>query len=820
MEWILPLYKVNLAHANTVGGKAARLGALMQAGFNVPTGFVITSDAFSRHYPILLDEKPPPPTLDADFVSTLNTAFIAHFEPDEVVAVRSSAIDEDGAGISYAGQHATYYYITAERLSQAVVDCWMSLWSPAALAYRENWDESTQPMAVIVQRLVKATRSGVCFSRDPLEPEAGNIIIEASWGLGAALVDGRVQPDRIKVDPFGHVTVLQIGDKQLMVPGQLDDPAQGRLDPVPEHLRTAPVLSTRDAVALHETTEQIEALFAEAVDVEWAFDEDELHVLQARPITASAPTPADGRALVLFKPVAENFSEPLTPLTVDLVTAILPKIGAFVGGRLYLDFDVLNRLIPYHLSNSELVDIAMLRRAPQTPRLAVAKLPAAIAVLALGWLSFGTFWTRSSRLEAASLARFVPWLQALQHDPSLDVPGLMKHTLLGRFPWSPAHESMLALNISAGRYFLLIGVLQSLLKRWAPAYDPMQIDDVIHDDTDMWSKRMVRSITELAALAATHEDTRVALLANDATIGIRELDPSHPFVIALGVFISAYGHRGARELDFSAPRWREDITPLLTMIRNQMLHADQTNDSYSRHLVARDALRKAIGSGLKWRLVNKLLSRIRYYIGLRENTRHYHTMIFDAIRQRLLLIENELLHSGKLKCAGDMFFLSWDEVQAASTGAVEAQTISRTIRERRIAHRREARSRAPETFNVKLPIADIPTNERTLHGQCASPGVIEGIARVILRPDHAQLLKPGEILVAPYTDPTWTPLFPSLGGIVVGIGSYLSHAGTIAREYRIPCLVDVHDCILRIRSGQRLRLHATEGFVELLEDDA
>lgn len=818
MEWILPLYKVNLAHANTVGGKAARLGALMQAGFNVPTGFVITSDAFSRHYPILLDEKPPPPTLDADFISTLRTAFIAHFEPDEVVAVRSSAIDEDGAGISYAGQHATYYYISAERLTQAVVDCWMSLWSPAALAYRQNWDESTHPMAVIVQRLVKATRSGVCFSKDPLEPEAGNIIIEASWGLGAALVDGRVQPDRVKVDPFGHVTVLQIGDKQLMVPAQLDDPSQGRLDPVPEHLRTLPVLSTREAVALHETTEQIEALFEEPVDVEWAFDDEELHILQARPITAGAATPGDGRALVLFKPVAENFSEPLTPLTVDLLTNVLPRVGAFVGGRLYLDFDLLKRLLPLRLSNAELVDIAMLRRAPQVPRLSAIQLPIAIGILFLGWLTFGTFWSRSSRIEPASLARFVPWLHALQADHSLDVPALMKRTLVGRFPWSPAHESMLALNISAGRYFLLIGLLQQLLKRWAPAFDPMQLDDVIHDDGDMWSKRMVLGITALSALAAKHEDTRVALLADDATLTVRELDPAHPFVTALGTFISTYGHRGARELDFSAPRWREDITPLLIMIRNQMLHGEQTNDSYSRHLVARDALRKSIGSGLKWRLVQKLLARIRYYITLRENTRHYHTMIFDSIRQRLLLIEDELRHSGKLKCAGDLFFLSWSEVQAASSGDLDAHAVSRTVRERRIAHRREARSRAPETFNIKLPVADAPANDSTLHGQCACPGTFEGIARVILRPDHAQLLKPGEILVAPYTDPTWTPLFPSLGGIVVGIGSYLSHAGTIAREYRIPCLVDVHDCISRIQSGQRLRLNATEGYVELLEE--
>ena len=817
MEWTLPLDRVNLAHVNTVGGKAARLGALLQAGFNVPAGFVVTADAFSSHYPLLLADAPPPPTLAPDFVNALKTAFLTHFQADDVVAVRSSAIDEDGAGVSYAGQHATYYYITAARLEQAVIDCWMSLWSPQAMAYRDNWDEAIHPMAVIVQRLVRATRSGVCFSRDPLEPEPGNIIIEASWGLGAALVDGRVQPDRLKVDPLGNVSTLQIGDKQVMVPQHMQDAAQGRLDPVPEHLRTQSVLTIREAVALHEVTEQIETLFNEAVDVEWAFDDSHLHILQARPITTVSVVTQDKRRLVLFKPVAENFSEPLTPLTVDLLSPILPRLATFLGGRLYLEFDWLKRFLPLRMTDAELVDVLLLRRSPATIRPDALRVPAAAVALLLSWLTHGTFWSRSARIDASGLARFVPWLERLRLDRTLSLPAFIRRSLLGRHPWAPAHQYMLALNVSAGRYFLLIGLLRALLNRWAPTLDTSLIDDIVHDDGDMWSKQMVAAITSLATLAGGSEECRAMLLDSNPAEALRRLDIGNPLVRELGSFINTFGHRGARELDLSTPRWREDVSPLLTMIRNQMLHGAAPDHRYSRHLLARDELRKAVGSGLRWRVLQTVLNRIRYYISLRENTRHYHTMIFDAIRRRVLDVEQDLLHAGTLRCRGDIFFLTWSEVEAAGTGRLDAQSLSRTIRERRILHRRESRARAAATVNIRLPADQQESSGTVLRGQCASPGWVEGIARVVLRPDHAQHLLPGDILIAPYTDPTWTPLFPSLGGIVVGIGSYLSHAGTIAREYRIPCLVDVHDCISRIRSGQHIRLSATDGFVEILE---
>lgn len=821
MEWILPLERINLRSVSRAGGKAARLGALLQAGFNVPAGFVITADAFLLHHPVLLEEPPPPPVLTPAFRTALADAFRTHFAADEQVAVRSSAIDEDGAGMSFAGQHATYYYVTADRLEQAVIDCWRSLWSPAALAYRQVWDQAIQPMAVIVQRLVRARRSGVCFSRDPLDPVPGTVVIEASWGLGAALVDGRVQPDRLKVDEKGAIVELQIGDKQVMVPSSLVDPTQTRLDPVPEHLRTAAVLTHREAIALHEATEQIEVLFDQPVDVEWAWDDHGLHILQARPITTAAAPPVIDRRLVLFKPVAENFSEPMTPMTVDLFASILPRIGRFVRGRLYLEFDRIKALLPLKANDAELVDILLLRRTPDSLRLSIPRLIAAGALGVFAWLGFGTFWSRSARVSPEALEkRFVPWIRRQLEESRLSVPAFTRRVLIGESPFAPVWQLMLQLNISAGRYFLLLGLLRNLIERWAPGFDPSLLGDLVHDDADMWSKRMVAEVATIARIAAEHPDSAAALGAGDLVEQVRALPPEHPFLRAFGRFLTRFGHRAPREIDFSTPRWREDATPLLIMVRNQMLHggAADDNNRYARHLVARDQLRSTMRSGFARRLVTLLLKRIRYYVALRENTRHYHSMLFDAIRTRLLAVEHELLNDGKLNCAGDIFFLRWNEVDALRNGRIEAREISLLIRERRIAHLRETRALPPETFGIRLPrmpasAADILT------GQCACAGAVEGIARIVLRSDQAHALKPGEIMIAPYTDPTWTPLFPSLAGIVVGIGSYLSHAGTIAREYRIPCLVDVKGCIERIADGQRIRLNATEGYVELLPDD-
>jgi pyruvate,water dikinase len=196
-------------------------------------------------------------------------------------------------------------------------------------------------------------------------------------------------------------------------------------------------------------------------------------------------------------------------------------------------------------------------------------------------------------------------------------------------------------------------------------------------------------------------------------------------------------------------------------------------------------------------------------------------MAMDVTRAKLLELEQTLLTDGRLRLAGDLFYLTWEEARALSTKRLAWSDVADRVRQRRRRERDAARSGAQETVGVEAgarPAAAIDGAERpaVLTGQCASPGTAEGRVRIVLDPATANDLEPGDILVAPYTDPAWTPLFPLAGAVVVEVGSFLSHAGTVAREYGIPCLVDVIDCTSRLREGQRVRVFASEGRLEVI----
>lgn len=817
MQWIYPLDRVDLTHVQHVGGKAARLGAMAQAGFDVPEGFVIAADAFRAHLPNCeADQRPAPPRLQSEFVSVIADAIGRHFPPQTQFAVRSSCVDEDSAATSFAGQHDTYYFIDNAHIGEAVVDCWLSLWSEQALAYRRTWGSELQPMAVIVQRMVRADRAGVSFSQDPNHPGSRRTVIESTWGLGAALVDGHVSPDRTLVDRRGRVTHTRIGDKRVYIPGDQQGGPSGRLAAVAHNQRDVATLSQQDAERISETTQQIRTLFGHPVDVEWAFEDDNLRILQARPITATSTQPEERERLVLFKPVAENFSDPLTPLSEDLFRRVLPRIGHFVRGRFYLKFDLLRPLLPFKLDDAALADL-MLLRTIDPPAISPRKLPRTLALLAALYLANGVFWLRSAHVTERVLENVDALTRAAQEDQTLDALTAFKRLLHGRHPLQAIHHFVFQINMSAGRYFVLLSVLNRLLARWAPMFDTNAIPNLCHGGNDMLSTRMVEAIADLATLASEDDGCRAALTSPSALEELARLDEEHPFLVALESFLNSFGHRGSREIELAAPRWQEDVGALLVMIRSQLEVQDRPADNaYARHLAARDQLHQALPSRWKRRIVDRLVSRIRYYIVLRENTRHYHTKLFDLVRNKLLMLENDLLATDRLRVSGDIFYLTWDELQDLRTGAMNPIEASQLVRTRRVHWQAAASLPPPDRYGIQ------PTKsasaEGTLQGVCACPGTASGTARVILHPRDADRLQPGDILVAPYTDPTWTPLFPALGGIVVELGSYLSHAGTIAREYQIPCIVDVTGCVARIQDGDLLTIDAANGVVVLPEE--
>ncbi len=784
---------------------------------------MIDVSAFISHFGEVTDPlvKPSPPRLQAELMADVVAALLTHLPDADQLAVRSSATDEDGEQASFAGQHSTYYFVTPNRIDQAILDCWMSLWSPAALAYRrEGWVEvhsgETPRMAVIVQKMLPATRSGVVFSTDPVNPNSSDCVIEATWGLGAALVDGRVSPDHVRLNEDHDQYSYHISDKRMQVTISPDNLQGSRLQEVAQSLRNAPVLTTFEAHQIANTAAQLETLFEAPQDIEWAFVADELFWLQSRPITQLASHHHIDEKLVLFKPLAENFTEPLTPLTEDLFAQMLPSIGAFYEGHLYLDLKILSQLNVFDLSEAELVQVALLKSMPSSLSISWPHAFKLVAITSVAFLFDGANWLRTQRASAAALARYVKYVSDVSRNTKLSISESARRLLWGRWPFDPIGHRMLYTNVSAGRYFMYIGLLKGFVQRYAPEYPQVLLSNTYHGRGDMHSMALLAQTDYLATLLhdAMDDDPTLRHQVEQIISGAASELPSHSdFVLAFEQFLQSYGHRGPKELELAAPSWRETPAELLKLLYNSPPRTSQADTIHGQHLAARDKLNQHLKPWQR-RIAAYLSQKIGHYMALRENTRHFHIMGFDALRQKILRVEHQLIRAGKLRVPGDIFYLRSSEIEALDNAELEPESAHALVRKRRRNWQRQARMPVLETLNISLPA--VVVDDSAMRGQCASPGCVEGVARVVTSLSEAHALSTGEILVAPYTDPAWTPLFPRSAGVIVGTGSFLSHAGTIARELHVPCLVDVKDCTRLICTGQKLRLDATEGTVTIL----
>lgn len=822
-HWIRPLKDLTLTDVDLVGGKAAHLGALLRAGFDVPGGFVITVEAFVEHLGHTTDPlvRPSPPRLSAEFMAEVVQALMEYLPNETSVAVRSSSTAEDGQVASFAGQHSTYYYIPPARLDQAIIDCWMSLWSREAIAYRRAGGgpvTSGEPlrMAVVVQQMLDAERSGVVFSRNPNGTDT-HAIVEATWGLGAALVDGRVQPDQITVSEEAGLKSYSVGDKRHQVMASVSNPEGNRLVSVSRNRQQQAVLSDHEAEQLAELAWRLETLFDAPQDIEWCYVGEQLYLLQSRPITSLSGRYSGTAQLVRFQPIAENFTEPLTPLSEDLFAHLLPGGAHFVHGRLYFDIQMLKPFMPWQLTDAELAEL-MLLQAPQTQR--TWSWPGALRLLGMLSLAFlvdGANWLRAARLTDADLQRYREHVERLSRKSEWSLPKLARRVIWAKHAFTPAYHQVFILNISSGRYFIFIGLLEALVKRFAPDYPISELPRTYHGREDIQAMAMLEEMQTLAELLQDERELRQTLqqFLNQrpegaiATANPPALPPGTPFSVAFDQFLQKFGHRGAKEVELAAPRWREQPAQLLAMLLNPA--AARQRQSHGDYLAARDQLHRHLKPWQRW-LVDGLSRRISHFIALRENTRHLHILGFTALRERILKDAQDLVVRGLLKLPEDAFFLTMEELSSLVAEALTPATARARVRSRRRLWQQAAQHPAPATFNIEQTQRASPL--------CASPGEARGRARFINHPGQGHRLAADEILIAPYTDPSWTPLFCRAAGVIVATGSFLSHAGTVARELHLPCLVNAGTVIDEIKDGQLIVMNATTGEVTIAEDAA
>ena len=859
---ILPLAGVTTAEVAIAGGKAAHLGELAARGFPVPPGFVVTADACRGFFeklglaPLIaglgaggdpgsrcaeLRRRIVEGRLDGPLGAAIlqaHASLLVGSGEGVLCAVRSSATAEDLEGASFAGQHGTYYYVDGARLLEMIRHCWASLFSPEAVAYRSHRGigHDSVAMAVLVQEMVLSDVSGVAFTANPLTGSRSEVVIESSWGMGAAIVDGRVTPDRYVVARDGlTVREQRTAEKRFMVPSRLEAGAAHRIVEVPHDRRRVQSLAPGDVRTVAEWSLRCEEHFGVPQDVEWAFTGERFHLLQSRPITTldGDERPPEG-AYLLFKPLAENFTDPLTPLTIDLLLLPLPLGFRAIRGRMYMNLDYLRPLIPLRASD-EYLATALYLGSPTggIPPLSLPRLLGALAALAFAYLAFAVALARLRGLPDDFMDGYRALCRRVEADPALGPAESLLRLWILPAPLDPIGNLPLIVNGASLRFAPWAGILSWMLRRWAPGMRPDTASLLCSGSQGVLSAEMGRSLRDLAAEARRAPDVAAALAEHGparALAALRHEPTAAPFLARLEAFLSVHGHRAVKEFELQSARWDEDPAAVIALLRNYLaadvgpapaeeksVRARKDTEAKVRQALAPLTLEK-LGAP-RWRLVRLAAARAREYLKLRENSRFFHVMGLGVVRKKVLAVEADLLRAGRLKCKDDAFFLRWSELEGLRRGRLDWTDVEDRIRERRLEHVRFAKIPPPKTFGIATPRAaeaEAAPGEG-LHGQCGSPGRHRGIARVILDPTQDAPLEPGEVLVAPYTDPAWTPLFLVAGAAVVEVGSYLSHAGTVAREFGMPCLVDVADCTRLIPPGAMVDVDADGGVVRIVE---
>jgi pyruvate,water dikinase len=871
---------LNTKDTAEAGGKGANLGELTRAGFPVPPGFVVTARTYNDFFASLglekeLDRLAKARTNESERYCALIREAITSTElpafPSEAIlnaheqlvqaggmqaggtdllcVVRSSATTEDLQDASFAGQHGTYYYVDQKNLLRMIRLCWASLWNAEAVSYRlaHGIEHAAAQMAVVVQEMIRADVSGITFTVNPVSG-AEEIVTESSWGMGAAIVDGRVTPDRYILD---RNTLQQrerrIACKRFMVSSNLRAGAESRLEEIPPDMQQQETLPPDHLNTVATWAVRAEEHFGSPQDLEWAIAGDAFYLLQSRPVTAigfSEQTNDPDGQYVLFKPYLENLTEPLTPMTADLLSRSVFPVCRLIDGRAYLDLKFLRPLIPFRLADHELADLFYnLSIDIHLPlqRISLLKLFFLFLLLCYEYLTFGVLFARTRNLPDNFMDCFRTLCREVENDPTCGPQEtLLQLWLLPKF-FDQIGNMPLWVNFSAARYIFIIGPLKNLVRHWLPDAPPDTVPRLCSGQKKVLSTEMGREIKELAEEADRYEPVRDLLLqcpTDQVPTKLRQVSEAEHFLRLFEQFLAKHGHRAVRELELQSPRWGENPAQVIGMIRNYLLtDAGQKGPKKrSKNIPAqsraeltgklRQQLERLPLERLfrpRQRLLNFLITQARYLIKLRENSRFYHIMGLSFVRKKLLSLERDFLAQGVLKCKDDIFFLHLDEVRSMQNGELRWPDVEKRLRRRRLERARLTQKSPGKTVGIDVPEnlqqEESPAEDRAvLYGQSASPGYYEGIARVILDPGVDAELQPGEILVAPYTDPAWTPLFLTAGAAVVEVGSYLSHAGTVAREYGLPCVVDVGECTKRIRSGARLSVDGDQGIVHILTE--
>ncbi|HDR7641082.1 MULTISPECIES: phosphoenolpyruvate synthase [Bacillus cereus group] len=866
-SFVLDFQEIENTQLALVGGKGLNLGELSSVqGIQVPEGFCVTTVGYEKaieqndELQTLLQQltklKREDRTQIGGISKKIREVIMAVEIPSEVVeavahylsrfgnehayAVRSSATAEDLPYASFAGQQDTYLNIIGkEAILQHVRRCWASLFTERAVMYRmqNDFEHNQVSICVVVQKMVFPEASGILFTADPVTSNRKVVSIDASFGLGEALVSGLVSADNYKVKE-GKITGKMIATKKLAIYALKEGGTETKqIDPAQQKLQT---LSEQQILQLAQIGRQIESYFGCPQDIEWCVVDDTFYIVQSRPITTLYPIPEvnDGENHVYVSVGHQQMmTDPLKPLGMSLfqLTSFGQRFQA--GGRLFVDVaqrlasPTSRELLLNMIGNSEplikdalttVVErddfITLLRDDEKEKSVGKSGPPASSQPQVENNPAIVTDLIEMNQASIEELKR------NMQTKSGVDVLDFILEDIqqLKKILFHPQSMAVIMAGMDASTW------INEKMGQWLG--EKNAADTLSQSVQNNITSEMGLALMDVADVIRPYPEVIAYLqhVENDNFLDeLVQCKGGEKARDAIRTFLNKYGMRCSGEIDITKTRWSEKPTTIIPMILNNIrdFEAGASKRKFEKGL--QEALNKEeellerlqhLPDGTqKVEETKRMIRNIRNCIGYREYPKYGMINRYFIYKQALLKEAEQLVQSGVIHEIDDIYYLTFEELhEVVRTNKLDYELIHKQKNEYKLYEKLtppRVMTSDGEIITGKYKRENLPAD--AIVGLPVSSGVVEGRARIILNMEEANL-EEGDILITAFTDPGWTPLFVSIKGLVTEVGGLMTHGAVIAREYGLPAVVGVENATKRIKDGQRIRVHGTEGYIEVL----
>ncbi len=846
-----------------VGGKAGNLGEMLSRELPVPEGFVVLTKGYrtfvqenhlegkileltgrirelgGTNYEKRIEEL----FMNSEIPKTMENEILQKYEEygSPTVAVRSSATAEDLPGLSFAGQYSSYLNVHGnDELLNSIKACWASLWNERAVSYRERQGIGIDGLAhgVVVQQLVKGEKAGILFTANPLNGRRDQMLINASWGLGEAIVGGEVNPDQWIVDRnTGDVVEELLSTKEVMT---VREQYGIKNIPVPEEKKMISTLEKNEIIELIKLAEKVENHYGTPQDLEWAMEEGKISLVQTRPVTSLFPVPEavpgkEGlRIYMNFNNYSQAMKEPFTPMGAEVMRLmakdLIRKMGRkdpddpknlwylqFTAGRMMLDVtDVLRnpktwKKFDHNPADKDPITLAAMKQLLEREREEITSKKGISLLRKINWrmIKYGISGVR--RMKVGQKDAVMGRKKAIEHGENL------RKRLYEQSKRLQSRRDRMEFIENAGGELFLDGF--GMIFYVAASSKYLEKAEKILMDAGLETKDLEKVEKAVPYSVTTEMGMAILKISKDLDERGERATEETPEVKA---FLKRYGHRNNIELDVGVVEWAEDPSYVLDLI-NTYIETKTYDESIERFekskMEAEEAILRlaaqvenAAGKG-KGKKLEKLLRDYREMFGIRELSKFYVRHTLSLVRKQLQIIGEEMVEAGQLDHCEDVFYLSFENL-------VSTENLREKSRKLREKHKKNMELRAPRIMtSTGEAIHSVKTEEKEGHltGIPVSPGNYEGRVRILHHPEEGDRLEVGDILVTTGTNPAWTPLFLKLGALVMETGGTISHGSVVAREYGLPAVAGVADATTVLKDLQRIRIDGETGSIEVLE---